>query len=247
MKKNRIASTIVLVLIMCFETGFQKNNGITAEKIINKYYKAVGGYDKIKGITTLIRNGHYIEPAYNIIVPAKTEHRRPNFRVIGDVDVVGFEEGYNGKAWEYHKGKGLIWSEGEAEKAIIRGAEFDFSFVDSKEKGYQVSYKGITDMGGLKTYNLEVVLTDGWLINYYIDINSNLVIGQRKAMPIHAKGNSVEIIQYYSDYRSVNGVLFPFTIIERNTETGKMLNATIFDTIEANVNIPMEHFDPPIE
>jgi len=75
------------------------------------------------------------------------------------------------------------------------------------------------------------------VINYYFDANNYLVPGQRKAMPIHSNGNELEIIQYYSEYKPVNGVLYPFSIIERKKEDGKILNATIYDTIEANMEI----------
>ena len=82
--------------------------------------EATGGYYNLKNIETLTKKGHYNEPAYNIIISAKVQKRRPNFRVIGDVDEVGFEEGFYGQAWEYHKGKGLILSEGEAKEAILK-------------------------------------------------------------------------------------------------------------------------------
>jgi len=54
------------------------------------------------------------------------EQKRLNFSVIGNLAIDTFQESFNERAWDYHKGKGLTWSTGEAEKAILRGAEFDF-------------------------------------------------------------------------------------------------------------------------
>lgn len=215
------------------------------DKIINNYYRSIGGYEKLKKIRTLIRKGTYIEPAYNLILPtAKTESKRPNFRLVGN-PAEGFAEGFDGASWEYFKEKGVIRSKGEAEAATRRGAEFDESFVDFREKGHQVTLEGITNLGINKVYDLKVVLNDGWIKHYYLDVKTNLVIGLKKAMPVHAKGKAVETITFISGYKPVNGVLFPFEFIERKTSDGSLLNALLLNSIEANVEIENSRFSPP--
>ena len=134
---------VLLVIVICLglsqEVSAQKKQLKKVDKIIQGYYKAIGGYEKLKNIRTLIRKGTYIEPAYNLILPtAKTESKRPNFRLVGNPDK-GFAEGFDGASWEYFKEKGVIRSTGEAEAATRRGAEFDESFVDYKEKGHTVT------------------------------------------------------------------------------------------------------------
>lgn len=86
-----------------------------------------------------------------------------------------------------------------------------------------------------------------YITNFYFDANSSLLVGQRKVMPIHAAGDDVDIIVHYSDYRTVNGVLFPFSQIERNEKTGRFLNASIWSELVANIDIPKDAFDPPID
>ncbi|WP_340077477.1 hypothetical protein [Leptobacterium sp. I13] len=244
-----IIITTSILLTGCTSVDKQKEN-FTPDFIVNKYYEAVGGYEKLKSINTLSKDGHYIEPAYNIIAVAKIQKRRPNYRIIGDIDLVGFEEGYNGQAWEYHKGRGLILSEGEAKEVILVSSEFDYPFIDAEEKGHEMSYKGLVSLGGLMAHNIEViihVMNSEYITNFYFDKDSYLLIGQRKVMPIHAVGDDVEIIVKYSDYRNVNGVLYPFAQIERREGTGAFLNATIWSKIEANIEIPLDTFDPPSE
>lgn len=219
-----------------------------AESIVENYFDAIGGYEKLKNIKSLIKKGHYIEPAYNIVIPAQQLKMRPNFRKIGDLETVGFEEGFNGSAWEYHKGKGLIISKGEAKEAIVVASDFDFPFMDAKEKGYTLKLNGQKKINGQQTYDLELVMpfeNSEYITNYYFSTSTGLLIGQRKVMPIHAKGSDVDIIVLYSDYRDVNGVLYPFSQMERNEKTGKFLNATIWSEFVPNTNITKADFNPP--
>lgn len=138
-------STLILPILLlgCTLDGTQKED-LTYNFIINKYCESVGGYEQLKQIETLKKLGHYIEPAYNILVSAKIQKKRPNYRLVGDIDVVGFEEGYNGQAWEYHKGKGLIISEGESKEVILVSSEFDHPFIDAEEKGHKIKYNGLS-------------------------------------------------------------------------------------------------------
>jgi hypothetical protein len=250
---NTIKFTCLISLVFlvgCSSKLENKDQEITASQVINGYFEAIGSYENLKKIETILKQGHYIEPAYNIVLNAKIQKRRPNFRIIGDIESSGFEEGYNGTAWEYHKNKGLILSEGEAKEVIIVSSEFDYPFVDAEEKGHKVSYKGIKYIGAIKTYDIEVtmdIMNAEYITNFYFDIHSYLLIGQRKIMPIHAVGEDVEMIVSYSDYRNISGVLFPFSQIERNEKTGKFLNATVWNEIIINKNIPLSTFDPPIQ
>ena len=113
-----------------------------------------------------------------------------------------------------------------------------------------MNYKGLKKIMGIETHDLEViikVMDSEYHANYYFDINSHLLVAQRKVMPIHARGDDVDILVGLSDYKSVDGVLYPFTHIERNEKTGEFLNATIWNGILANKDIPMHTFNPPNE
>ena len=239
---------ILLAIVLLNSCTSNINSKITEKSIINNYLEAIGGYNNLKRTENIIKNGHYIEPAYNIIINAKVQQKRPNYRVIGQIDISGFEEGFNGKAWEYHRGKGLIFSEGEAKEVILVSSDFDYPFIDAQLKGNKINLKGLEDFDGQRNYNIEVripVMGNEYITNFYFDPKSFLLTGQRKVMPIHAVGDDVKIVVKYSDYRSVNGVLFPFSQIERNEESGIFLNATIWSEIITDKEIPLSHFNPP--
>ena len=106
-------------------------------------------------------------------------------------------------------------------------------------------YEGETDLFEKKAHILKVTIKDGWVKHYYLDTQSGLLIGLKKAVPIHAKGKDVETITHISGYKPVAGVLMPFNFVERRTSDGKLFNALLLDTIEANVVLDSKIFDPP--
>lgn len=241
--KHLWLSLVFLGLVVSHTLKAQQAN---VDDIIQKYYKAIGGYQQLKSIKTLVQKGTYVEPAYKLILPAITRQRRTGERVIGSLKL-GYAEGLSadGVAWEYSVKKGVTYATGEAKKAIKRGAEFDPSFVDYKTKGHQVTYEGLTTLFTKQAHILKVILKDGWVKYYYLDAQSGVVIGLKKAAPIHAKGKDVETITHISGYKSVKGVLMPFNFVERRTADGKLFNALLLDTIEANLPLDNAIFAAP--
>jgi len=166
---QKLVCVLAAVLVL-FGSSTVHAQSSDADRIIQKYYKAIGGYENLKKIAVLVRKGTYIEPGYNLILPtARTISKRPYLRLVGDPKE-GFAEGFDGASWEYFKAKGVIRSSGEAEAATRRGAEFDESFVDYREKGHKVSFQGIRKLGINRAYDLRVDLKDGSVKHYYIDL-----------------------------------------------------------------------------
>lgn len=238
--------TTFLFLTLLFSSCYpnEKRDGLTADQLVQKAILALGGYDSIKSINSLIIDGHYIEPGYNLLIKAHIEKMRPNFRVIGDPVKLGFAEGFDGASWEYFNGK-IKRTVGEAEAATRRGAEFDYPFVDWEEKGHTIELLKIEQIEGLPFYPLKITLNDGWVLHYYFDVNTFLPFYYRKAMPLHAKGENINYLVSNSDFRKVKGVLIPFSSIERNIYSGTMINATIVDSIRTNTLSDKLRFSPP--
>ena len=227
----------------------KQDNTVRAEAIVNKYLHAIGGYEALQSIQSIIRVGTYIEPAYQLIMPARTINKRPNKRMIGFLEGP-VAEGYDGQqTWELIEGELKITdtiNHPHAVAASKRGAEFDESFIDAAKKNHRITYMGDSILEQKKVSILQVVLNDGWVKKYYFDQQTGLLIAYKKAMPIHARGNAVESITYVSGYTRVNGVLFPLDIIERNTNTGKLMSASFMDSIVVNPEIDDSIFRVPL-
>ena len=235
--KKSLLILCTLIIVTCTP----KNPDV--DYIINKYIEARGGLEKIKEIDSKIFIGHYIEPGYNWLMDAQVKQKRPYYRVVGDTSR-GFAEGFDGSSWEYFREKGFIRTTGEAEAATRRGSEFDVSLIEYENKGHYVELLGHKIINGTNTYEIEVTLNDGWKKIYYIDTSSYLIIALRKAMPLHAVGDDIDYLVTVTDYRQVNDVLYPFTQIERDFHSNKMISSTIWDTLIVNEELPDSVFSP---
>src|SRR5262249_11373212 len=73
-----------------------------------------------------------------------------------------------------------------------------------------------------------------------------MLIGRRTTAPNHAFGDAVTGTTIYSDFRPVNGVLYPYRLSDYNEVTGKVVGAgEPWATIEANGDVPLSAVAPP--
>lgn len=220
--------------------------GQTADEIIEKYTEARGGYEKIKAVKTIRLTGKYEEGEDKF--DTYIEWKRPFFRVV----VIGipnefYREAYNGQAWEYLATDGILKiTKGAAADAARRGAEFDESIIDYRSKGHTVEYVGREKLQGRDVFHLKVKLNDGWLKHYYIEAKSHLIVALRKSMPFHAKGDDIESLSTFEDYKPVKGVLYPHRFVTRKTATGEVMSTLRWEKIETNVPLDDRQFYPPV-
>ena len=93
--------------------------------------------------------------------------------------------------------------------------------------------------------NIKLTQPDGKTITYSFDSNTNLLTETRTmASGMGPGGKSVEreLVTDYSDYKTVDGVLFPHTIA--NPGAGQMAGSTTFDKIEYNKPVDESLYKP---
>lgn len=242
LKSGFIAAFILLCA--CAQTNAVSRSDPTAEDIIANYKAALGGENVVKNIKTVQIWANYEEPKYQLVTPTRVYKKRPDFRVV-ELPEINLAEGFNGASWEYHGSDDeIIWTEGAAEEATRRGAEFDESVIDWKEKGHAVEFVGPANVFGVETWEIKVTLADGWEKTYYFDTSSYLIVARKKAMPIHATGDNVETITHIEDYRVVEGVKFPFVETEYRTDDDMLLNKLVTERIVVNQPLPDDMFSP---
>jgi hypothetical protein len=189
--------------------------------------------------------GTYVEGSLH----AKTDilWKRPALRRV-NVHAPGFEysEGFDGETWEYnHDSHKAVVDTGQAADVGRRGAEFDESFVDYRQKGHRVEFIGVDSLDGRATTHLRVILNDGFAKDYYFDARTHLIAAVGKAMPIHATGAPVKTLSYYELWFRDDGILAPHSFVEKDVITGKVLNTLHWDRIEINRPIMSREIDNP--
>ena len=56
-------------------------------------------------------------------------------------------------------------------------------------------------------------------------------------MPVHATGAPVTSVTVYEDWRDAGGVLQPHRFVERELQTGRLMNTLQWDSIRTNVDL----------
>lgn len=234
---------IVLVLI---NLSFPSHS----DTIIDNYYEAIGGYEKLKSVETIHSVISHREKGLDAEIILEIYGRRPNIRRVNwsmeKYDLNG-AEGYTGSTpWEVNTETGraeiLTGAKGDAAR---RGAEFDESFVDAHKKGHKVSYIGTTQIFGRETHQIRVILHDGWIKNYFFEKETSLILGLQKSMPVHGEGEAVQTVTKYRDYRDKEGLLIPHKFEEYNVSTGEWMSSNEILSIDVNTQFPDSLIDPP--
>lgn len=245
------ALVLAMIVVSCSRTRSPANkrpaSEPTAEEIIARYYRAIGGRDRLASITTRHMWGTYSEGS--LTAHTDMAWKRPALRRV-NVHAPGFDysEGFDGETWEYNFQKQqLVVDTGAAADAGRRGAEFDESFVDYARKGHAVRMVGAESFADRPAHRLRVTLADGWQKEYVFDDATALIVALRKAMPIHATGPAVTSTTSYEDWREEGNVLQPHRFTEHDVQTGRLLNTLQWDSIRTNVSLSASELGRPAQ
>jgi tetratricopeptide (TPR) repeat protein len=217
------------------------------DEILQRHVQTLGGHDNIEAVRSVVQHLEYREGSF-VIPEAFIARMRPYYKTIGDPrdKNIDINEGYDGSAWEYYADPGVvIRTVGAAAAAARHGTEIIDSLVDYEAAGTHIELIGTESFGDKSAYHLHVVLADGFEKEVFLDPESYLVVGDRRSAPVHAFGSEVRSENRISDYRRVNGVLFPFKITETEIATGKELNSNTVKSLEVNTPMEPSFFAPP--
>jgi hypothetical protein len=232
-----------LITLACASAGVSAQ---TADEIIAKYVKTIGGMEKIQAVKTLRRSGKVIAGG-GFEIPLVEENKRPNF-VRQDITIQGLvgTNAYDGKAgWKIQPWQGKKDPEtmGEAElKGILEEADFDGPLVNYKEKGNKVEYVGMDEVEGTDAYKLKVTLKDGEIRYFYMDTDYYVPIKIETKRII--RGNEIEIETVLGDYKEVAGWYIPWSV-EVGAKGSQFKQKLAFEKAEANVSIDDSRFSMP--
>src|SRR5438876_3193939 len=218
----------------------------TADEIIAKYIKTVGGMDKIQAVRELRRTGKVIVGG-GFEIPVVEENKRPNY-VRQDITIQGLTgtSAYDGKAgWKIQPWQGKKDAEtmGEGElKAIIESSDFDGPLVNYKQKGNKIEYVGMDEVEGTDVYKLKVTLSNGEVRYFYMDTDYYVPIKVETKRII--RGAEVEFETIYGDYKEVAGWYLPHSV-EIGPKGSQFKQKVTYEKIEANVSIDDKRFSMP--
>jgi hypothetical protein len=218
----------------------------TADDIIAKYIKTIGGMEKIQAVKSLRRTGTFIGGGgfeANVV----QENKRPNM-VREEFSLQGMTaiNAYDGKAgWKIDPFQGKKDAESLSEEelhGILLDADFDEPLINYQQKGNKVELVGMDQIEGTDVYKLRVSLPNGDVRHYYMDTDSYVPIRMEERRLI--RGSEREFETTLGDYKEVNGWLMPFSI--ESGPKGQDKSTVTYEKIEANVPLDDRRFARPV-
>ena len=218
----------------------------TADDIIAKYIKTIGGMDKIQAVTTLRRTGKFTGGG-GFEAAVLQENKRPN-KVRQEFSLQGMTgvNAYDGKTgWKIEPWQGKKDAEALSEeemKEIVEASDFDEPLVNYQQKGNKVEFVGMDQVEGTDAYKLKVTLASGDVRYYYMDTDYFVPIKiDTKRM---VRGAEREYETLLGDYKEVNGWYLPFSV-ESGPKGSQFKSKVTYEKIEANVPFDDQIFRRP--
>jgi len=235
--------TAILAFAAFFLTFATVAQELTADQVLEKYYQA-NSFDKLQKINTIVMTGVIFQ---STTMPIKITKMRPErYRLDKSVGDIPVSQACDGKeAWEIM----TPWTQSEKAQPMSAGAALDFRMradfdgiiYQWRDKGHQVELNGREKCRDYEVYKIKLTRTDSVAEYYYIDCKDFLL--RKKSRNINSRGKVVLNESYFSDYKEVEGILFPFT--NDNFVDGQPYSTIEFDTIELNQLVEVELFKMP--
>jgi|CZKP01.1.fsa_nt_gi hypothetical protein len=242
MKPIRVLFTLLFVLAISGKIFSQD-----AEEIVNKYIHAIGGLENIQAIKTIKLTGKVT--AGGMDIPFTQTCKRPQMVLMeSTIQGMTMKQAFDGiQGWTINPFMGKkdpdVMSK-DAAKAIQRNADFEGQLINYKDKGSKIELIGKEDLGGSQVYNIKLTDKNNDTTSYYIDADSYLVVKQNDKLKFDTKEIFSESI--LSNYKQVNGVMFPFSIESKSPDNPMGSAKIIVESIEINNTVDDSIFKMPL-
>jgi hypothetical protein len=221
----------------------------TADEIVAKALQARGGADKLKSLKSMRITG-------SVAIQGESMgfvqlQKRPN-KLRQDLSVQGvtlLSRGFDGEhGWK----KAPVQDSSESAVNVLQGqeledfrteADFDGILMGYKEKGYKLELSGKEPVDGKNAYRLKITMKDGLVRNIFIDAATFLEV--KVAGTTQREGVAIDFELMLSDYRSVDGIMFPFSFEDRQLSGGAANQKLVLEKVEFNIAIDDSTFAVP--
>jgi hypothetical protein len=228
----RYLSTLLLALV-CLISQVSAQN---VDDIINKHIQAMGGKEKLKNLKTLKISGKYeIGPGMSVPFDVLIKNNKAfrfdmTLQGLTTTQVLLGDSGYFISPFEGKKDAEKM--DPEMIKEVKDQLDVAGPLVDYKQKGNKVELIGKEDMEGTETYKIRLTEKNGDVKYIFLDAQTYYQLKETQKYKMEDK--EVESETLFSNYKTVDGLTFPFTIESRSvgeSTGGQIMN---YDNIEVN-------------
>jgi hypothetical protein len=227
------------------------SNAQTVDEIVSRHIAARGGRDKLASIQT-VKMTRTVASGIGTTLRVTVFKKRPSLmRVEQGPAAPGATmtpRGSNADAvWDMVQGKPVARQPQLAAESREVDGDFDGLLVDWREKGHTVALAGRETLPGGETYKLTVTLKSGLVRTIYLDARTYLDRRHTGVLNL-PNGRRFDITIDFDNWRDVEGVKFPFDIMEDRAGKEPVVTLVTY-TEKIEVNVPMEDalFAPPVK
>jgi zinc protease len=206
--------------------------GLTAEKVISTYIEAIGGAQKIGSVqsTKIVMKGSAMG----------TELTLTTIRKTGGKSLIEVEAGGMVMQKVVSDGKDLSVTM-MGQKAPVEGGLKElqifegsmFREVAYKELGAKAELKGVQSIDGKEAFAVEYILPQGEKLTELYDRETGLKV--QTVQVVKGPQGEVSVTVKYSDYKAVDGIKLPHTILQSQGQMNLKFEAT-----SVEVNLPVD-------
>ena len=210
--------------------------GLSAKDVINNYIKAIGGRDSLAAVhdrTTVMKGTVQGFPVTTTIYQKEPDLFKQ------EVDAGGMTQDitFNGKDGKMQAGGQEMKIEGSELEKLKYEASIHL-LLDLDSLGVNLKLSGMTKVNGKNAYKIEMLFPSGTKWIQYYDPETGLKVKEMKNI-VTPKGTFTQEV-LYSDYKTVDGVKYPFTIKQ---SIGPQTMQFQVDSIKINTGIPDSEFN----
>lgn len=237
----RCMTWLAMVGLMSATAGAQ-----TVDEIVARHIQARGGLERIEAVRSIRMSGRAnAGPGRDAIVQREIE--RPG-RIRTELTIQGMTGvyAYDGESgWEVSPFLGRFDPEPMSPRSARQAreqADIEGPLVSWKAKGHKVKLAGRETVDGRDAYRLEVTLASGTVRHDSIDAESFLLVKTESTRLV--RGHERRIVTSFSDYQSVEGLLFAHVIVASAGDASRRLKVVV-EKVELNPALDAARFRMP--
>lgn len=210
--------------------------GLTAEQVLDNYFKALGGKEKLATITSIktVMKAEAMGRELQMTLAKKDGKLYQDMQMGGMVIQKTVFDGE--KATISAQGNAIPVNEEQTKEFALQAAAFPE--MQYAEMGVKMELKGMDNLDGVEAYNVLFTFPGGRTQNVFFAKNSGLKI--REVSSQDSPMGKVNVVQDYDDYKEIEGVKIPQKMVINqgfrieasliSVEINKITDDTLFKT-----------------
>lgn len=235
---KRALALFAFALALC---GVSASAQETPSSVIDSVLEAYGGWQKLQAVTSYSMEGKLLTGHDTVVRTTRIFSRPGRLRVViehadgKEVRVVA-----GGKGWRTTPSGNTAAAEGPLlDSMTLQAGRAALPWILAERRG-QVSFATPLTGDDVASSALQLPLGEGMTLRAYVDPKTRRIT---RALTVLQRGMTIAFEARLSDFRGVDGVLFPFR--EQNYAGGRHTASTAFTTIRVNTAIDESLFRGP--